>query len=228
VFGKKICIELCNSVNCVVWHGCHCLPLSLPVACFRPDWKNLALALAHSSVHGNTTSVWSQHAWQCEPVDGGGGGLEGIFDECFDRWRSLFFREVWRHWGWAKDFTPLLPPPLFTPNCLVNPCALKEESLTHPSNSRAQSRNSLIADLFLVKEQAGHRQSNWLLIPPGNVKLQGKTLLSVLRQTHAQCTCGINWAQSACCCSAPEWASCGSSSWGGEQLFFFFFVCSAE
>lgn len=40
-------------------------------------------------------------------------------------------------------------PPLFAPNCLVNPSALMEESLTQPSHSRAQSRSSLIADLAL-------------------------------------------------------------------------------
>lgn len=35
------------------------------------------------------------------------------------------------------------------PNCFVNPVALMEESLTQPSNSRAQSNSSLIADLAL-------------------------------------------------------------------------------
>lgn len=43
----------------------------------------------------------------------------------------------------------LPPPPMFAPNCLVNPSALMEESLTQPSNSRAQSSSSLIADLAL-------------------------------------------------------------------------------
>lgn len=111
--------------NCVVWHGCksNCRPLSLPVASFKPDYKNLV-----------TGPCSRQCSWQhyfhlvtaCKKVCLTWGAWKWSLMRALTDCVQSFWGNVWQHWGSLKGFTsPLshlhlcLPPTAWwTPVCL--------------------------------------------------------------------------------------------------------------
>lgn len=136
--------------NCVVWHGCksNCRPLSLPVASFKDDYKNLV-----------TGPCSRQYSWQ-QNFHLVTARKKGCLT--WGSWKWSLMRAltdyVQSFWGsvcdstyncWKASLLLLPPPSLLASSCLVNPNVLIEESLTQPWNSRAQSSSTLIADLSL-------------------------------------------------------------------------------
>lgn len=116
---------------------------------------------ARGSIHGNTTSIWSQHAWKCVPL----GVLES--DLWWGLWQMTscpFGGDVRQCWGWPKGFT-FLPPTSVCPQLLGEPwctCGgIPDTTLTQQGTKQEQPHSWSC----LVKKQAGQWSSSQTLIP---------------------------------------------------------------
>lgn len=118
-------------------------------------------ACSHS-IHGNTTSIWSQHAWKCGSLGGLGSDL------WWGLWQmtsSLFGERV------TALRMPQRPPSLQPPTS-VCPQLLGEPQCTYggipDTTLKQQGTKQQQPDSWscLVKEQAGQRSSSRVLIPP--------------------------------------------------------------
>lgn len=105
------------------------------------------------------------------------GAWKVIFDEGFDRWRPVFLGNVWEHRGWPKGFTP--PPPLLSPpTAWWTPMHLWRNPWHNPQTAGHKAAAAWWpilpckgAGRSVVVKPAPN--------PPGALRLQGKTLLTV-------------------------------------------------